>query len=138
MNDLALIPDKGQLATMMDYAEQIAACGLFPVKDRAAAFGMVQIAMAEGIAPVKVFEKYHLIPSRTGGVMPCLKSIWVMSEFCQRGGKLRRQFFGGDDVGANRHHPAFELRCHIAGIAIAGDDDVAGSDRSLWRLHQPA
>lgn len=89
MNDLALIPDKGQLAVMMDYAEQIAACGLFPVKDRAAAFGMIQIALAECIPPVKVFEKYHLIPSRTGGVMPCLKSIWVMSEFCQRGGKLR-------------------------------------------------
>lgn len=88
MNELSLIPSKDQLVAMTEYSERIAGCGLFPVKNAAEAFGMLQLSVADNIPCVRVFQKYHLIPNRKGGVEPALKSAWIMAAFCQQGGRF--------------------------------------------------
>ena len=55
-----------------------------------------------------------------------------------RRGEIGRQFFRGDDVGADRHHAALELRRHVARIAIGGDDHVARLDGAARRFDRPA
>ena len=42
--------------------------------------------------------------------------------------RLRRQGFGGNDVAADRDHPALQPRCELAGVAVGGDHHVAGGD----------
>jgi len=82
--DLAIF-DPNNIDAMARYSRQICDSKLFPVKTPEQAFGMVQIALAENIPPVKVFEKYYLIPDRAGNVVPALKSIWVMAEARRQG-----------------------------------------------------
>src|SRR5262245_22614953 len=56
----------------------------------------------------------------------------------ERAREIRRQFFGCDDVAGERDEPPFEVRGRIAGVAIRGNDDVAGLDLSSRRLDVPS
>ena len=54
--------------------------------------------------------------------------------------QIWRQFFRGDDVGADRNNAALELRRHIARVAIGGDDDMAArgmEPRGVLTCHVP-
>src|SRR5262249_14629001 len=56
----------------------------------------------------------------------------------ERACQIDRQFFGGDDVAGERDEPPFEVRGRIAGVAVRGNDDVAGLDLSSRRLDVPS
>ena len=52
--------------------------------------------------------------------------------------KVRRQFFGGDDVARQRDQAALQFRRRIAGIAVGGDHDVADLDVTARGRDPPA
>ena len=55
-----------------------------------------------------------------------------------RTAKLRRQLLGGNDVGTDGNDTALELRRHVPGVAIGGDDDVARLNDPARGFHLPA
>ncbi len=126
----ALVP----LQDIERMAASIAASGLFGVKTKEQAMGLMLLCQAEGLHPAIAARDYHIVQGR-----PALKADAMMARYMQSGGKVEWHDYNDSKVSATFSHPQggsvkVEWTIEMAKrIGLAGKDVWKSYPRAMLR-----
>lgn len=122
------ISESNDLDRMMFYAEQVAESRLFPgVSTTAAAFTLMALCQADGLAWIEAMRRYHIIEGR-----PSMRSDAMLATFQAKGGRVK--WIQADETACEaefshpEHHPEpVRVRMTLArfeesGVAVSWKD----------------
>jgi hypothetical protein len=109
-------------------AQSVAKSGMFGAKTTEQAMGLMLIAQAEGVHPMRAVQEYHVIQGR-----PAMKADAMLARFQAAGGRVNWEKYGDEGVtGTFSHAAGGSVRIEWT-MARAKQAGLAGKDN--WKSY---